>query len=797
MFKAAVRIICLCFFIFSIFLASPIPASADIQGPSSTTASVFVPPHPWDLQLSMYINPNKMTYNQLQELEVKITYGTILPFDSPVTIVAQWTRGTVPGGHPNEDILDYVVGSADTAYGNTQPIIDTVNRTVTWTMPSFPGQLSNQQLYFRLKTNTNYTGSQNVEFTIRASLTDLGAVTDFNIIRNYHHEWPSTTPTPIPTTSPTPEAFNIKTVDIQAISDNGAIIKTTANQHSKVKVSFGTSAEVLNKSVSDDSFGLEHVMTLSGLFPDTKYYFKVASTNPYNKTVTSELFSFKTAIASEIPAIALNTFAVTSANKILVAPVTQPSDDLVAQEQRTLVIPQSTIYDLRFSLTKRNPMKSIKVVLRNKDKVLGVNTSLLGRLLNFNNQNDPLVQDNFSEIMPTVYASDVNVKEVSMTEIQPGVYYGRLISNLPLGEYELFAVASDINGNINETKLSNVKIINRLTTLSKDTKKFIENARIYLSFYNLGSKKFEPLLPTLMAITNPSFTDSNGESPLVLPQGKYRILVSDLGYKDKTIDFTIGIGKNDGFPIIYLEKEPSFNLMSTLTYYGRGIRDVYVYYTMQYFTALSKSLRFFNLINAVSLGLFVIVTFLSFMFRTHIPFPSIFSYPVFHLRRLRGQNMSALYLEGTVIDEKTKTPISRANAYLINSSTHQTIRQTSTNIFGHFYFNLNNHKNYEILIVKEGFEIAPIIKAGEKPVVILLKKAEAKKGLFGIILNKFIEMPIGFLFEYLLVTSFMFEISSIPFFGFQRTSPYLLISTFNLLLWVLHLRQKRQNARII
>jgi hypothetical protein len=172
------------------------------------------------------------------------------------------------------------------------------------------------------------------------------------------------------------------------------------------------------------------------------------------------------------------------------------------------------------------------------------------------------------------------------------------------------------------------------------------------------------------------------------------------------------------------------------------------------------------------------------------------------MRKISGQNISAFYLEGIVLNDKTKIPISKAQVYLVDNKTHQTIKQTSSNINGHFFFRLNKHEDYEILIVKKGYEITPFIEAAAEtytkaPIIVLLKESESRIGLFKNTLNKLIEMPIGFLFEYLLILSLASEIASVPYFGFVRTLPFLIISGFNLLLWVLHLRQKSQNKKLI
>jgi hypothetical protein len=793
---------------------------------ADVNTDVFVPPRASDLQLLTAPDPDKSTYEQNEEFAVQITYGSNLSFAAPMTIVAQWSQGTIQGhSSPSEDILDYVVDSATAAYGSTQPVIDTINRTITWTISSFPAQLTDQTMNFHLKINFNYTASQPLTFTIKSHLTDSQTtINALEITRSYQYNplgptpTPTVTPTPsasnststltqtptptgtTPSSTPKPQGFTIRTVNIREISDESITVYLTTNQQSKSKITYGTSPNSLNQSVVDNSLDMEHQMILLNLFPDTKYYFKITVTNGNNKNYISDIFVVRTATTSDAPIIAKDTFIVTSSDKILVAPVNPTLDNLTTQEQKTLVIPQSTTYDFRFSLTKAEPIKSIKVVLRKKKVVLGVNTSMLAQLFGFNNQNDTALQNSPEVITPTDVSS-INVKEVGLTEIQPGIFTGRLISNLPIGKYELFAVIADYNGNLTETKLSDIKVIKRFTTLSEDTKQPIEAARVYLSFYNSRSKKYDPLVSTLISIVNPSFTDSHGELPTVLTQGKYQALVSDLGYKDKTVDFTIGIGENDGFPIVYLEKE-SFNPLSIVIYYGRSIRDVYIYYTLQYFTVLSKSVRYFNLINAISLGLFIIITFLSFRFRTHVPLRSIFSYFVYHLRKISGQNMARFYLEGIVLNDKTKAPISKAQVYLVDGKNHQIIKQTSTNINGHFFFKLNVHKNYEILTVKKGYEIMPFIEAAQEtykkaPLKILLKESESKIGLLNIVLTKLIEMPIGFLFEYLLILSLISEIISAPYFGIQRTLPFMLISGFNLFLWILHLKQKSQSKKLI
>jgi hypothetical protein len=95
-------------------------------------------------------------FSQNTTLDYKITYGSLASSAIPLTIQAQWSQGTIEGSPtPSVDIVDYVIGSASDAYGGATAIVDTVNNTITWTIPSFPGNTVDQTVTFSLKTNTS------------------------------------------------------------------------------------------------------------------------------------------------------------------------------------------------------------------------------------------------------------------------------------------------------------------------------------------------------------------------------------------------------------------------------------------------------------------------------------------------------------------------------------------------------------------------------------------------------------------------------------------------------------------
>jgi len=98
-------------------------------------------------------------------------------------------QGTIEGqAYPSVDVLNYIVDSATTAYGGTQPVIDTVNRTIAWTIASLPAETTDQSVSFMLITNSNYSASQKVGFTIGAYLTDTGTtVNAVDLLRHYQY----------------------------------------------------------------------------------------------------------------------------------------------------------------------------------------------------------------------------------------------------------------------------------------------------------------------------------------------------------------------------------------------------------------------------------------------------------------------------------------------------------------------------------------------------------------------------------------------------------------------------------
>src|SRR5579859_3672093 len=153
---------------------NPAAAFADIT--QNIAVSATINPHASDFQFAISATPNALTsVNQFQNIIYTITYGSHLSYATPITIVGSWDKGTIQGqSSPSVDIANYVIGSATNAYNNTIPVIDTVNKTITWTITSFPANTTSQTVGFTLQTNADYASSQTVTFPAIAHLSVTG-----------------------------------------------------------------------------------------------------------------------------------------------------------------------------------------------------------------------------------------------------------------------------------------------------------------------------------------------------------------------------------------------------------------------------------------------------------------------------------------------------------------------------------------------------------------------------------------------------------------------------------------------
>ena len=220
-----------------------------------------------DFQLDL-VASGSATLNQNQEKEYQITYGSYLnSATKPLKIVVEWTQGTIGGqGVPTLDIADYVPGSASTADSGAVPVIDTVNRRIEWLINSFPANTQDKTVSFKLKTNSSYVGSSQVNFSVKAWLYGANVVSINKTVVNTYQYYLPMVPTSVPsetsnstTTNTTSSsaplpittlALRIEKIDMVRLTDNLATVLVDSNvEPERTKIYYGTSIGSLNKSL--------------------------------------------------------------------------------------------------------------------------------------------------------------------------------------------------------------------------------------------------------------------------------------------------------------------------------------------------------------------------------------------------------------------------------------------------------------------------------------------------------------------------------------------------------------------
>jgi hypothetical protein len=736
----------------------------------SVTASVD--PQISDLPITLESLDSGTQFSQNTTLSYRITYGTTTTVAIPLTIQAEWSEGTIQGNPtPSVDLLGYVTGSATNSYGSTAPVIDTVNRTITWTISSIPANTTGRTVTFKLKTNSAYTGSLPVAFTVSAravsrTTTTPDQTTDQKYLYNNGSSSTSATSTPTPSPTPTTSLQLFFTgVAVNTISDANATIYVSLNKKANVFIKYGTNIRSLSKSTKQYIGNSQYIVTIPSLNPATDYYFEVFAIDNAGTNASSDIYTFTTAQISAPTVVEPNSIIVTSHNNVIFDTQSATSSSTKnAKAINTVLVPQNTNFQFKFSINSKKAIKKIKLVLRktitNKNAVLAANT-----------------EENLY-----TYETDTNI---ITQELEPGVYSGVLSTNLDRGEYEIIAVIEDAQGNISQQILTQIKISNSFTVQDRSNEP-IEGARVFLYIYNKTEKVYIPISPTFLNVKNPSFSNNKGVADFVLPRGFYKAVVSDIKYKDKTVFFSIREDQYSRYPIIHLEKG-DVTLVSLIRYYTRSFNEVFLVSTLDYVNALTGSIRFFDLISTLTMSFFILITLFAFSLRHNIPLNSVVSH-FFYLLNHKTRNKR--YINGAVFDQYNK-PVVSANVYLTLAEKEQIIQSTKTNSKGEFFF-AKQDGTFQLMVMKKGYKPTPQLDYEEKADVafkILMHRKDVRFTLLEKSVNIF-SAAFGMSFEFFAIWSLAFEVLFIYSFGLFRTLPFLAISLLNITLWTLYLRHK-------
>ena len=725
------------------------------------SVNAVVPPTIADYQFN-FTTDTPGTLYQGQTSTYTITYGASesAGLDTPTTIVAHFSNNLAPD---SSHVVDYVLGSATEGFGGIKPVVDLINRTITWSLPSLPAGKVNQTVSFQLRANENYSGKTAVSFVTQISMINQYiAMPDKSIGQNYQFDptrvKPGPTATPAPPETPvptiTPAALQIYDISTTTIASKSATVAVSTNQKVRAFVLFGTLPTALTKQTAPSAFGFYNTLSLSQLSPATPYYFQVVLTTADGKTRTSEIFSFQTAKVSSVPNLDQSVFVVASGTNILLSNLYKSA---TSQFSTALILPDSN-----FSVQVRinNPISIKKIYAIISSTTLGDATFTSQTSLPLN-------------------------KIVPMEEETPGVYSANIATPHQPGRYDVLIQATDINGNVIENKMANLRISPPLTVLDSKTHEPISNARVLFSFMNPAGHKYQPLPEEFVpGLLNPGYTDTHGEYSILLPGGLYQVEISALGHRTATVGFTLGGEAGQDYPTVYLEDD-----LLDATALTTFARDWAGYITQKIFetgASFIQSPRFFALVATGTTAGFVLLSYLLFSIRAQIKLHHLIPFLFFFISVVRKKHKEA-YLSG-IIRASDNEPLGGVRIDIIDPKARTVLSYTQTSAAGTFHIRNKFSTNVILLLItKEGF--APLEVAVETTTNEALTYTLQHHGDHKPVIVQELHHLAGSLFEVSLLFSLILELLFFMTFGPVSTMPFLGLSLFNILLWLFYLEE--------
>lgn len=524
------------------------PAFAQTTQNMNVTATVPPLVSPTNAQVLISSSPLSSTVLQENdEVTITIRYRSQETASWPFEVVGSWQPGQIENNPSNTiDVFSYIIGSATNADEGTTPVVDLINRKITWTIPSVSSSTTYHTVSFKLKVRNDIPTEKAISAVVQADgkifTTPLPQQTLTFTIQKTVEPTLSTGPTPtsIPPTSapgiakptaittppslispsPKPPDFRFGLVEIKKITDTETEIYFQTSIKSTYIISYGTSPKKLTQQASSLTFEKDHTITLSDLQPDTSYFFSIKALDEAGDSIISDIFTFRTAKGPQEVIIEKSDIAILWKNFFL-----------TSADVNRVVIPHNTPFTISANVKNPGNIRSIKARFKNT-AVLGINNT----------------------------TQSPNVDETPLTEILPGIFSGEITTPLTNGKYQILLETVEESGTF-ETQIVpyDFYISDPLRVIDNKTGKAIEHASVEIKRFEESLHRYTPLQNSFALDT---LTDEKGQLAVVLPAGRYIIEVKHTLYKPTSLTTELGISDLT-LPAIYLESNSTFSTIVT------------------------------------------------------------------------------------------------------------------------------------------------------------------------------------------------------------------------------------------
>lgn len=203
-----------------IFVASfvfPLQNKAQVQEDLNVSATIN--PQPSDASVVLVADTVEgSSIARGEEVEFTIEFNVQPQSGFPMTIVASWEEGEIVGSPGNYvEAYDYVIGSASQGPDLSVPVVDLLNRTITWNLTNVSQGTSSYELTFSLRAKQSFLTSDLIEVYTNVDATYNTAIIPQDEYQLFidptldeitptptYTPTPTNTPTPTPTDTPTP-----------------------------------------------------------------------------------------------------------------------------------------------------------------------------------------------------------------------------------------------------------------------------------------------------------------------------------------------------------------------------------------------------------------------------------------------------------------------------------------------------------------------------------------------------------------------------------------------------------------